>query len=163
MAAWLEFGRQGDGSIVLAVVRHDASCARCASPPQDDGWLRREVARWAIERELRVQHGRFRLVAGGLEFDAFAVTNGPARRSVDEAHAVEPVIELLHTQRQTLTRWTSAEINGYLANAWARARLKPLRAIGENELRDLSRNVEALLASMVRLQPGQSMRLPIDW
>lgn len=163
MAAWAEFGRQGDGAIVLVVVRHDASCARCAPPARDDGWLRREVARWVVEKELRVQFGRFRLVAGGIELDAFVAPKAPGRRPIDEATAVEPVIDLVATQRQQLARWTSAEINGYLANAWARARVKPLRAIGENELRDVSRNIDALLASIERLQPGQSMRLPIDW
>lgn len=163
MAAWAEFGRQGDGAIALVVVRHDASCARCAPPGRDDGWLRREVTRWLVEKELRVQHGRFRLVASGMEVDAFVAPAAPGRRQIDEAAAVEPVIDLLDSQRQGLARWTSAEINGYLSNAWTHARVKPLRPIGENELRDLARNVEALLASMQRLQPGQTLRLPIDW
>ncbi len=161
MVAAAEFEKGPGGAARLAITRSDGTRVvthAAASREQ----LRRELARLAIERHLRLSYGFYRLVAGGTDPSRFAGGDGE-RRAPDDAIAVEPWIELVDSLREGLVRWTTAEIHGYAAEQCAQRRVLPLPPIHEAELRSLMHDVDANLARWQQLPVGQSMRLAIDW
>lgn len=161
MMAAAEFERGRDGSASLVITRSDGTRV-VTHPAASLEQLRRELARWSIERHLRLPYGFYRLVAGGADPSLFPGRDGE-RRAVDDPIAVEPWIDLVDSLREGLVEWTTAEIHGYAAEQCARRRVRPLPPIQETELRNLVQEVDANLTRWQRLSVGQSVRLAIDW